>query len=181
MVLPKKAEILERAVKKDLERQLRHGMPGITPEESELKESGIFQEAREDLMRDPAMVSEQLKYLNEMAGDMRLKMIPVKELQFIKKKTGYEWTNGWTKHEKKPERVSLRKPLDIGSAIRGTPKKFRKYDAMSAFLKIPKSMPHKGKHKKRHIQRTGKTMRRLRNIKGVKVFSFPDHIWKVRK
>ena len=33
----------------------------------------------------------------------------------------------------------------------------------------------------KHSARTGKTMRALRHVKGVRVFSFPDDVWKVRK
>ena len=179
MVLPRKADILQKAMAKDLERQFRHGIEPITPEESELKESGTFQEAKEDLMRDPAMVSEQLKYLSEMAGDLRLKVIPIKELRELKTETGYEWTNGWTKHEAKPKRVSLRKPLDITSAIRGAPTpKISLPKLPQPIFQLPKQ-----KHRKRRIQRTGKTMRVLRKrIKdGQKSFSFPDWVWKVKR
>lgn len=36
------------------------------------------------------------------------------------------------------------------------------------------------KHQKRHTSRSGNSMRSLRNVKGVKVFAFPDHVWNVK-
>lgn len=164
--LPSKSEILQRALAKDMEKQFRAGLPGITPEESELKESGTFQEAREDLMRDPAQVSEQLKYLDQMAEDLKLKVIPIKELHSLKRETGYEWTNGWTKHHKaQPKRKSIMPSIPP--------------------IRFPTAKPiiHKPKRQRNHTQRTSKTMRVLRKrIKdGQRSFSFPDSIWKVRE
>jgi hypothetical protein len=49
--LPTKEEILERAQERFQEKQTKVGLPAITAEEQELKESGLFEEARAELMR----------------------------------------------------------------------------------------------------------------------------------
>jgi len=36
------------------------------------------------------------------------------------------------------------------------------------------------KRKRIHTERSGKTMKALRKVNGVNVFSFPDHVWKVK-
>jgi hypothetical protein len=159
MVFPKKSEILQKALAKDLERQFRAGINPITPEESELKESGMFEAARTDLMRSNPAFSEQEKYLHDMAGEMGLQVIPIKGLSELTRLSGWKWTDGWS-HEHKPERV--RKP----------------------FMPKPRHMAKiKHHHRKRHVSHNGRTrtMRALRHVRGKKSFSFPDSIWKVRK
>ena len=232
MSLPSKDEIRRFAIgKKATEQIVKMGShTPITPEPEEME----LKEAQLDIMRaDKEALAEQEKYLQDMANEMKLKVIPIQELKLLKRETGYDWTNGWTKHEKrekpkpKPEsidekvvyqysgdpfpitraeldqmkgsralgrqwtkfnrnvenelqRVSLRKPLDIGSAIRGAPKTFRKQD--NHLWEMIGLKPNR-KPKQRHIQRTSKTMRVLRKrVKdGQKVFSFPDRIWKVKR
>lgn len=49
--LPTKAEILERAQEIHKEKEVKQGLPALSAEESELKESGEFETARTDLMR----------------------------------------------------------------------------------------------------------------------------------
>lgn len=49
--LPTKEEILERAQERFQEKQAKEGLPSITAEEQELKESGLFEVARSELMR----------------------------------------------------------------------------------------------------------------------------------
>jgi len=49
--LPTKAEILERAQEIHKEKEVKQGLPALSAEESELKESGEFETARIDLMR----------------------------------------------------------------------------------------------------------------------------------
>jgi hypothetical protein len=49
--LPTKGEILERAQAIHKEELVKQGLPAISAEEGELKESGTFEEARVDLMR----------------------------------------------------------------------------------------------------------------------------------
>jgi len=171
-------EALKRARKLEMS-DITGDLPSITPTDVELKESGQYHKARIEFMRNKATEAqlEQRKYLDQIAGDLKLAVIPTRGLSALKRETGYEWTNGWTKHEKrkekpkamkkpkmeKLERVSLRKPLDIGSAIRGAPKPKRKRQRL-------------------HTSRTGKTPKPLRKAikNGHRVFSFSDDIWKVR-
>lgn len=172
MGLPSKNEILQRAKAKAMEQQVRAGLPDISPTERELKESGTFQEARLDLMRvDQEALSQQMGYLQQMAGEMRFKVIPLSELATLHRKTGYEYTNGWTKHKRKPSTV--RKKV-LSPAPTKKLKSIRR-----PILKREKAKPKK--RQKNHSARSGKTMRALRHVKGVKVFSFPDSIWKVHK
>jgi hypothetical protein len=49
--LPSKEEILQRAQEMHKEELVKKGLPALSAEESELKESGTFEEARTDLMR----------------------------------------------------------------------------------------------------------------------------------
>lgn len=261
-----------------MERQVRAGLPAITPSEQELKESGMFQEAQIDLMRvDQEALSEQRRYLEEMASELRLKIISQKGLATLKKETGFEWTNGWTKHKRKPKkprlstvqkwfikehqipmlqkRVKRASPktaefvavlsqiekLRVGGwdevtegafqswkkqrEVKLKPKPKKKKEAIdekvvSRYKGDPfpitraelnqmkgsralsrewakfhrgirldagraierrKAKPKPKKRKKSHVERTGKTMRALRKVNGVKVFAFPDDVWKVRK
>lgn len=209
MVTPEKHEILSKAKSIAMERQIRAGLPAITPSEVELKESGTFHEAQIDLMQvDQEALSEQRRYLEEMAGDLRLKIIPVKGLATLKRETGFEWTNGWTKHEKrKPRkkpaneyRVVIGETLDSGARLpslkqaehqiqtlrlkRPTLRKMKIVKVRKGRfqdVKAEMSITPKPKRKKRHVERSGKTMRALRKVNGVKVFAFPDSVWKVRK
>jgi len=146
-------------------------LPAITPEDYELKEEGVFIEARDELMRgEGRYAGEQRRYLETMAQEMKLKVI--RHIEFRKalaemKKVGFEWGNGWIKRH-------LRQP------------KPRREVARIPRVRIPRE-PHitvakkKAKRKRSHTQRTGKTMRVLRKIDGVKVFSFPDDVWGVKK
>jgi hypothetical protein len=70
--LPTKAEIIERATEMHLEDQARQGLPTITPEESELKESGLFKEAQNELMRGiDSIVDPQVeKYIHELKDEL---------------------------------------------------------------------------------------------------------------
>jgi hypothetical protein len=87
-----------------------------------------------------------------------------------------------TEPQPKIKRVSLRKPLDIGAAIRGKPivalKPEKRVPKAPEKVMLPKKRPKK--RKKARVERAGKTMRALRKVDGVKVFSFPDHVWGVR-
>jgi len=254
MTTPKKDEILRRGKAIAMERQIRAGLPAITPSERELKESGMFQEAQIDLMRvDQEALSQQRRYLSEMASDLKLVVLPKKGLATLKRETGYEWTNGWTKHEKpkprKKKEPKTRSHSEIEKWIKyrekyrsgqwkGGMEKFRKrlgrykaslilgrefQEPVGIFLerkglkefwehdlglgkitrikkklgepiihrmtrearKLPSikalSIVKPKKRRNSHVERSGKTMRALRKIDGVKVFSFPDSVWKVRK
>ena len=221
MSLPSKDEIRRYAIgKKATEQIIKMGShTPITPEPEEME----LKEAQLDIMRaDKEALAEQEKYLQDMANEMNLKVVPRKEYEQFEKHGDLIWrhkrrlkttifereklrkmwlaseerhktlerltgfkltdaglfkrTNGWTKVEPKSKpSISLRKPLDIGSAIRGRPLPLPKLPKPILQLPIVK-------HKKHHIQRTSKTMRVLRKrVKdGQKVFSFPDRIWKVK-
>jgi len=175
----------------------------ITPERHELQEEGYIRKAQHRLMssrpNDVGVTrveakSEQLQYLDAMASQMGLAVIGRKQFGKAKRvmlRVGYEWTNGWSKKSgQKPKptikRVSLRKPLDVGAAIRGRVKpKVKTIMQKTKQVLKPKPSPikvaPKHKRKKNHTERSGKTMRSLRKPmkNGKRVFSFPDHVWKI--
>jgi len=163
--MPSKSEILGRARAKAMERQVRADLPAITPTERELKESGTFQQARVELMRvDQEALSEQHRYLQEMAGEMKLKVIPLKDLVKLRREMGITYTNGWTKHEKPKRRVQIPPKPTIGVM---TPTKK---------LRVVKVKPKKQKKRQRlHVGRNGKKPRKLKG------FVFSAEVWKVRK
>lgn len=158
------------------------GLPAITPEDYELKESGTYEEARRDLMRSQRTKAllEQRKYLADMAEEMRLSIIPKREhREQLRKVQAFEAFRA--KHPSRVVRVNgykIKVPtFSVPKRVKRQPKKPRKPHPI-----VPKvKAKPKKKRRKNHTQRTGKTMRKLRKVKGVKVFSFPDHIWKVRK
>lgn len=73
-VMPTKEEILEKARQIFAEESRKAGMPIITPEEDELKEGSYYDRARDQLMRDVAR-AEELKYIEEMARDLGLRVV----------------------------------------------------------------------------------------------------------
>jgi len=173
--LPKKRDILQRAKETSTTRATIHGLPSITPTESELKETGEYHEARVELMRSPetAIMLEQRRYLDSMAEEMRLSIVPKREHREQQRKV-QAFDVFRAKHPTRVVRVNGYKIMVPTSPM---PKRVKP--------KPRKPLPiiHKAKPKKRkkRTNRTGKTMRSLRKVKGVKVFSFPDDIWKVRK
>lgn len=52
----------------------------------------------------------QRQYVDTMASELRLRVIPMRELAMLKRETGFEWTNGWTKHEKRKRKTKV-KPI----------------------------------------------------------------------
>lgn len=184
MPTPRKRDILERA--KELSMMRVRDLPAITPEDYELREEGTFTEAQRDLMRgEGRYAGEQRRYLDTMAQEMKLKVI--RHTEFRKalsemKKIGFEWGNGWIKkHLPKP--ILRKKPRIPGVQI---PRVQIPAPPVVKISRAPKKVRIKRKElkaKKRrlHTSRTGKTMRALRKIDGVKVFSFPDDVWGVKK
>lgn len=87
MPLPKPKEILKRAREIDMSRAVMSGLPAITPEKHELKESGTLEEARVDLMRssETRWKMEQRKYLDQLAGEMGLSVVSRRELSKLQK------------------------------------------------------------------------------------------------
>ena len=67
MTTPTKEQIRERAT--ELFNNSNRHLPSISPEDSELKENGLWFEARNELMRDTAR-SQQLSYVEEMANEL---------------------------------------------------------------------------------------------------------------
>ena len=76
MATPTKEQIRERAT--GLFNKSNNHLPSITPEDSELKESGYWFEARDDLMRDNAK-HQQLAYLEEMAHEIGYRIVKEKK------------------------------------------------------------------------------------------------------
>jgi hypothetical protein len=70
--LPTKAEILERAQESHKVELVKHGLPVISAEEKELEESGMFEEARVDLMRgEKSKVDPQIEaYVHDLNGEL---------------------------------------------------------------------------------------------------------------
>ena len=166
-------------------------LPSITPTDAELKESGAYHRARIELMRRPSTGARlQLrKYLDQIASDLKLAVIPTRGLSALKRETGYEWTNGWTKHgePKKETKIKVKptRPVPIKHIVIG--KKPRRYHKMTRKERIADSdkkirLKPKNKRLRLHTARNGKTPRVLRKAikNGHRIFSFSDDIWKVR-
>jgi hypothetical protein len=70
--LPTKEEILEKAKEISMIDQVKQGIEPITPEESELKETGLFEQARDELMRgEDTIISEDvLRYVDELKAEL---------------------------------------------------------------------------------------------------------------
>jgi len=201
MPLPRRSEIFQRAKQISMSRQVTRGLPDITPTEEEMKESGAYGEAKLDLMRvDQEILAQQRRYLDEMAEEMGLEIISKRELRQLRKpqkiKKSFDVIVGGTVRsgavfskvkEAKKQIKKLRKKhptlrsmsiVEKGKTI----EVFKETKKVPSIAKIimPKAKKRKKKRRKLHTSRSGKTMRALRNVKGVNVFSFPDHIWKVR-
>jgi len=69
--LPTSEEITERAVELFQEKQAKAGLSSITPEKNELAESGLFEIARQDLMRTGSKVDSQvLEYVHNLNSEL---------------------------------------------------------------------------------------------------------------
>lgn len=185
-----KRDALDRARRIELS-DITGDLPSITPTDAELKESGAYHKARIELMRNKATEAQlqQEKYLNQLAGDLKLKVIPIRGLGILKRETGYEWTNGWTKHgeptKERKIKVKPAQPVPIKHIVIG--KKPRRYHKMTRKERIADSdkkirLKPKNKRLRLHTARNGKTPRVLRKAikNGYRVFSFSDDIWKVK-
>jgi len=199
VVTPRKGDIISRARAIAMQRQIREGLPAITPTEFELKESGFFREAQIDLMGSgmedvigkTEAESGQLEYLDVMAQEMNLRVIPQKALRNLQKATGFEWTNGWTEHKKPKRRVPIpvktkekeRKKLE--KYVRDQQKRRKlemirqaKKDALAKKRRLKVTIPKpKAKPKKRRRLHVGRNGKKPRILKG---FVFGDDVWKVR-
>lgn len=184
--LPTRTEILREAQRIELEDIT---LPSITPTSRELRESGKAYEARLRLMRSPATegLMEQRRYVDTMAKELKLRVIPIPELRSLRRETGMEWTNGWTRHRKVAPKARG-KPQKIATRKRRTRVQIPKRKAVIPTIpkplrRAPTKLKPKRKRQKNHSRRTAIIPRALRKrIKnGQKSFSFSDDIWKVRK
>jgi hypothetical protein len=83
--LPTKEEIFEKAKEIAMIDQVKQGIEPITPEESELKESGLFEEARAALMRgeDTIVDAQVLQYVDQLKAElepMGFSIVPLSEI-----------------------------------------------------------------------------------------------------
>jgi hypothetical protein len=193
MVTPTKEKILQRAKRMDLYEGIMKGLPAITPEEHELKETGAMQRATIDLMTSERTRarSQMRQYLEDMAKELNVRIVSGPEfrkferwmltpVQRIVKKTEPP------KHrirDRVPAPVPVPKVIkdqtSIGIKLPGMPTRVK---GTKKAPKIRVQIPGVGKPSKKVRKPTrSRTMRSLRKINGVKVFSFPDHVWKVRE
>ena len=85
--MPTGEEIRIRARELALEQQIKGDLPAIMPTDAELRESGLWEKARLDLMTTSSKtLSDQEQYLNNMASDMGLEVISQKELKELYKR-----------------------------------------------------------------------------------------------
>ena len=180
--LPTKYDIMVQAKKEMAEINAKLGLPIITPEEEELRESGATREAKRTLMSTRSRYeSEQRKYVEEMAGEMRLEVVPQRQYRrevkmaeafemfkeqypkFVKKINGYKITIPNLSFQMEPKAI----PMQISKAHAQT---------IPRAVSIRKPRRRKATMKPKRT----KTMRKLNGIKGVKMFSFPDNVWRVR-
>ena len=184
MVLPKTEDILELATQKRMEKEARSGLPSISPEPEELKETGEFAESQYSLMSpQAALTSEEEKYIHEAAGELGLEVIGKKELKGKEHEIrALKWSLRARKGKAPGQIVGFYKkdgktrPIIKSVAALNRKKIIKKPKKFKVVApKQPKRLP------KKKNQRNGKTMRRLRSIKGVKVFSFPDAVWGIKE
>lgn len=180
--LPRKHEILKKARGISMERAVIQGLPAITPTEAELKESGVYREARIGLMwgASSEAFAEQERYVSDMASEMGLVLLRKREhKQQLRKVEAFDVFKA--KYPLKVVKVNGYKILlPTFPKPKIQPRKPRK--RRSVISKVPVK-PKRKKRKRNHSARIGKTMRKLlRPMKnGKKVFAFPDSIWKVRQ
>jgi len=117
MVTPTRKEILKRARVIEMKDIVGSGLPAITPEDYELKESGAYNVAKRDLMTSQHTEArlQQRRYLDTMASEMRLKIMSKREFRQTEKlmgDVGYKWVNGWGKKKKAKPRHKKKEPID---------------------------------------------------------------------
>jgi hypothetical protein len=80
--MPTREEIEEAARKLFMEERAKKGLPPSTPTEEELKEGSYWERARRELMatREKAL-AEQRKYVEEMAAEFGLRVVPEEQLE----------------------------------------------------------------------------------------------------
>ena len=189
-----KKEALKRARRLEMEDIIGSGLPAITPTDAELKESGSLHRARIQLMRSPETEGKlQIrKYLDTMSSELGLKLMSAREYKRLhtrgsavgpavskpvkRRKSVVPIKRIIIGAKQKLKRVSLRKPLDIGSAIRGRAKQHK------TVARAPLKPKPRKKRQRLHTERSGRNMRALKKAQqnGVRVFSFGDDVWKTK-
>lgn len=190
--LPSKREILEKAIEIDMFREHSAGLPAIIPEEAELKESGVYHEARIALMTGPetqakTQEKEMREYLHYTASELDLKVIS-RDIwrQSQRRIAGLRWklrglsipsllTPNLKDLKTSPTLQPQSKPVKEVSRVKIPAPRIPKIRAP----KVPKKRPKKSPKKR---ARAGRVMRvqKPRIKDGVKSFAYPDHVWKVR-
>jgi len=183
MVTPKKEQIRKTAFRLDMEDAFKHGLPFITPTGHELKESGTYARARDDLMSSRAKYrSQQTRYVHDIAKEVGLTVVERKEFREQQRKV-QAFEQFRSKHPTQVKRVNgyriILPVIPTRPQIRKP--RVRKPKKVVHIAKKTVRVPQKKKRKKSHTSRSSKTMRGIRHITNVKVFSFPDNIWKVRR
>ena len=105
--MPTKSEIEEEATR--LFMLEGHDISTNLPEREELSEGGFLKEAQhrlmssgEDEVPQSQARAEQTQYVDTMAQELGLKVIPKEDLAVLKRKTGIEHVDGWDIPEPKP-------------------------------------------------------------------------------
>lgn len=188
--LPSKREIQKRAEGLDIMAAITHGLPGITPERHELQETGALKEAQRDLMtsEEKKYRAQAEQYVRTMAEEVGLYVLsPGEHREYQKRKKltlkpGHVWTGKkWVKFKGTVDMRRVPGTKKVKVTVR-PPMRARKPKVLSPADVIlgKKARAPKKKRKRIRTERAGKTMKALRKINGVNVFSFPDHIWKVK-
>ncbi len=169
--MPTREEIQERATKRFFGDSLG-SLPFITPTRGELSEGGHLQRARIELMTSEETEAklQQRKYLDTMAQELKLRVIPKRDLTTLKRETGFEFVNGW----KRPKKVAPKprvKPQKRATRKRKAP------------IRPPtkKAVVKRRKKKLGKISnnRNGRRSRRWKQKKGT-IF-LPNSVWKARE
>jgi len=168
------------------------GLPAITPEPEELKESGAMHRAKMQLMSPKSTVyMQQRKYIDEMADEMGLVVFgrkKVKELQRAEKRLEKIERRGAIKVEPNGHSIMYLAHM-LKPRVRFSLPTIRKPSIRDVAVTVgtvtrvaEKARVQRKKRQRLHTGRNGKTPRYLRKRinDGQKTFSFPDHIWKVR-
>lgn len=78
-MLPSDEEIEKRAIELFQEERAKRGLPATTPTREELKEWSYWERAKRELMSErQGAMSEQLRYLEEMASEIGYRIVPEK-------------------------------------------------------------------------------------------------------
>jgi len=160
MSTPTKYDIMVQARKEMAELQAKAGLPFITPEEHELRESGALRKAQRNLMSSRRYEYEERKYLEQMASGLNLAVIPKRlRRQELQKVEAFE-----SFQKQHPHFIVKTNGFRIAVPNLLKPKRVLK----------PKVV-RKKKRMKNHSGRVGKKPRKLSG------FRFGEDVWRVRR